>query len=44
MIFSGDINNTLWLNITYPQMFEPIIEKEISGIIQSIKAKVSDEK
>jgi len=44
MIFSGDINNTLWLNITYPQMFEPLIEKEISGIIQSIKAKVSDEK
>jgi hypothetical protein len=44
MIFSGDINNTLWLNITYPQMFEPLIGKEVPGIIQSIKSTVSDEK
>jgi hypothetical protein len=32
------------LNITYPQMFEPLIEKEITGIINSIKSTVTDEK
>ena len=44
IVFSGDLNRTLWLNITYPQMFEPLIEKEISGIINSIKSTVTDEK
>lgn len=44
IVFSGDLNRTLWLNITYPRMFEPIIEKEISGIINSIKSTVTDEK
>jgi hypothetical protein len=44
IVFSGDLNRTLWLNITYPQMFEPLIEKEITGIINSIKSTVTDEK
>jgi hypothetical protein len=44
IVFSGDLNRTLWLNITYPQMFGPLIEKEITGIINSIKSTVTDEK
>jgi hypothetical protein len=44
MVFSGDLNHTLWLNITYPEMFEPVIEKELQGIFQSIKTTVEDEK
>lgn len=44
MVFSGDLNHTLWLSITYPEMFEPVIEKELQGIFQSIKTTVEDEK
>lgn len=44
IVFSGDLNRTLWLNITYPKMFEALISVEVSAIIESIKATVSDEK
>ncbi|MCF8268698.1 MAG: hypothetical protein K9I25_01910 [Crocinitomicaceae bacterium] len=44
IVFSGDLNRTLWLNITYPKMFEALISAEVSAIIESIKAPVSDEK
>lgn len=44
MVFSGDLNHTLWLSITYPELFEAVIEKELPGIFQSIKSKLTDEK
>ena len=44
MVFSGDLNRSLWLNITFPSMFETLVDKEIKGIINSIKSKVSDDK
>ncbi len=44
IVFCGDLNRTLWLNITYPKLFEPIIEKEILEILNSIKSTVTDEK
>lgn len=44
MVFSGDLNRSLWLNITFPSMFETLVDKEIKGIINSIKSKVNDDK
>lgn len=36
MVYSGDLNQTLWLNITYPLQMEELIESEILKSIQSI--------
>jgi len=42
MLFCGDMNHTLWLNITFPQMFEALVEPEIQAIVKSIKMKVDE--
>jgi hypothetical protein len=36
LVFAGDLNKTLWLNITYPSKLEAIMEPEILKSIQSI--------
>lgn len=40
MVYAGDLNKTLWLNITYPEKLEGLIEGEILKAIQSIKLNV----
>lgn len=35
-VYAGDLEKTLWLNITYPKMIEEIIEDEILKTVQSI--------
>jgi hypothetical protein len=42
MVFCGDMNHTLWLSITFPQMFEAVVEPEILAIVKSIKMKVDE--
>jgi hypothetical protein len=45
MIYVGDLNNTLWLNITYPELAEDLVEKEVLKSIQSINLNpIHDEK
>ena len=45
MVYVGDLNQTLWLAITYPKMAEELVEDEILKCIQSINLNpVSDEK
>ncbi|MFK7785566.1 MAG: hypothetical protein AB8B56_10640 [Crocinitomicaceae bacterium] len=39
MVYAGDLNTTLWLNITYPKQIEHLIEGEILETIQSITLK-----
>ncbi len=39
MVYSGDLNNTLWLNITYPKQLEELVETELLKSIQSINLK-----
>lgn len=39
MVYAGDLSKTLWLNITYPQMLEELIELEILESVESIKLK-----
>jgi len=36
MVYAGDLNKTIWLNITYPLRLEDLIETEILKCIQSI--------
>lgn len=36
MVYSGDLEKTLWLNITYPQMLEELIEMEILESLKTI--------
>jgi hypothetical protein len=36
MVFMGDLNKTLWLNITYPTQVEQLIEGEILKSIQTV--------
>lgn len=38
-IYIGDLNNTLWLNITYPVMVQSLVEKPIQEAIVSINFK-----
>lgn len=45
MVYAGDLNKTLWLNITYPTKLEHLIENELLKSIQSITLKADrDEK
>lgn len=45
MVFIGDLEKTLWLNITYPAIVEPIVEAEIIKCIDSVNLNpVRDEK
>lgn len=37
MVYAGDLEKTLWLNITYPQMVEELVEMEILKSIKTIK-------
>lgn len=37
MVYAGDLEKTLWLNITYPHMLEELIELEILKSIKTIK-------
>ena len=39
MVYAGDLTKTLWLNITYPQMLEELIELEILKSVKSINLK-----
>lgn len=36
MVYAGDLSTTLWLNITYPEMLQELVEMEILKSIQSI--------
>ncbi len=36
MVFAGDLEKTLWLNITYPYKLEELIEGEILKSVQTI--------
>ncbi len=45
MVYAGDLNKTLWLNITYPTKLEELIESDILTTIQSIQLNINqDEK
>lgn len=45
MVYVGDLNQTLWLAITYPKMGEELVEDEVLKCIQTINLNpVSDEK
>ncbi len=35
MVYIGDLNNTLWMNITYPKMADELLSSEIEKVIQS---------
>ncbi len=39
MVYIGDMNNTLWLSITYPKMADELLEDEIAKVIQSAQLK-----
>lgn len=36
MVYAGDLTTTLWLNITYPQVMEELVEMEIIKSINTI--------
>lgn len=36
MVYAGDFEKTLWLNITFPKLLEELVEEEIIKSIQSI--------
>ena len=42
MVYSGDLNKTLWLNITYPKMQEELVEAEILKAINSINFNITE--
>lgn len=45
MVYVGDLNQTLWLAITYPKMAEELVEDQLLKSIQSINLNpVGDEK
>ncbi len=39
MIYVGDLNNVLWLSITYPKMGDELLSPEVDKVIQSIQLK-----
>ncbi len=41
MVYIGDLENTLWLNITYPKLVEELVEEEILKSIQSVNLNPS---
>lgn len=44
-VFAGDLNRTLWLNITYPLQMEGLVEGEVMKAIRSINLNpAKDEK
>lgn len=44
IVYAGDLNNTLWLNVTYPVLVEGLMEDEILKTIQTINLNpVADE-
>lgn len=36
MVYAGDLSTTLWLNITYPEMLQELVEMEILKSIKTI--------
>lgn len=45
MVYIGDLEKTLWLNITYPQIVESVVESEILKCITTVNLNpVRDEK
>ena len=42
MVYLGDLQRTLWLNITYPLQMETLVEPEIIKSIKSGKLTVSN--
>jgi hypothetical protein len=45
MVYAGDLKQTLWLNVTYPQSLETLLEEEILKCFQTINLNpTSDEK
>ena len=36
MVYAGDLSTTLWLNITYPEMLQELVEMEILKSINTI--------
>lgn len=45
IVYAGDLNKTLWLNITYPTKLEHLVEGELLKCIQTISLKADrDEK
>lgn len=36
MVYAGDLSTTLWLNITYPEMLQELVEMEILKSIETI--------
>lgn len=41
MVYMGDLNNTLWLNITYPKMVEPLVKDLMIDSIKSVQFKLA---
>ena len=39
MVYIGDLNNTLWLNITYPKMADELMVDEVAKVIYSAQLK-----
>jgi hypothetical protein len=39
MVYAGDLSTTLWLNITYPEMLQELVEMEIIKSIKTINLK-----
>lgn len=44
MVYVGDLNQTLWLNITYPKLVDELMEPELLKSIQTINFNTTDEK
>lgn len=36
MVYAGDLSTTLWLNITYPEMLQELVEMEVLKSIKTI--------
>lgn len=41
MVYMGDLNNTLWLNITYPKMVEGLVKDLMIESIKSVQFKLA---
>ena len=39
MVYVGDLNNILWLNVTYPRMGDELLSPKIDKMIQSAQLK-----
>ncbi|TNF47686.1 MAG: hypothetical protein EP305_07265 [Bacteroidetes bacterium] len=42
MVFAGDLQKTIWLNITYPKIVEELMELEILSCLQSLTLNPAD--